>query len=139
VALSAFDDKTNPPGPDDLAPVLAGAWPAWAQLREALDDAIGPVTGQWAFTSKSTGWGYRVKRGDRVIVYMTPQRGQLLVGFVLGEKAVREAHASDLPAGVLATIEAAKQYAEGKGVRFELTDASAVPSMVALARIKLAS
>ena len=46
---------------------------------------------------------------------MTPCNGFFLASFALGEKAVKAAHESDLPAHVLDGIDSAKEYAESRG------------------------
>ena len=99
---------------------------------------LGPVSKEWGYTSKSTGWGVRLKRKDRIILYMAPCRGFFLASFALGEAAVRAAHASGLPAPVLELLDAAKKYAEGRGVRLEVRSAEDVRNVVELAVIKAA-
>lgn len=51
---------------------------------------------------------------------MTPCRGLFLVGFALGEKAVEAARGSTLPGSILAVIDEARKYAEGRAVRIEV-------------------
>lgn len=97
------------------------------------------MTEQWGFTSKSTGWGLRLKQGDRIIAYLTPRAGHFLASFVLGEKAVRAAHDGGLPAPVLALIDGSRRYAEGRGVRFEVRSDDDVRAAVDLAVIKAAN
>jgi hypothetical protein len=71
MALSAFSDKAHPPAQDELAAVLGKAHAAWQALR--CDPALAGLREEWGFTSKSTGWGLRIRDDRRVIVYMTPQ------------------------------------------------------------------
>jgi hypothetical protein len=70
---------------------------------------------------------------------MTPCEGYFLASFALGEKAVKVAHASDLPAPVLEVIDGAKKYAEGRGVRLEVRAPEDVRSVEKLAIIKMAN
>jgi hypothetical protein len=135
-SLSAFGDKSRPPSEAELRAALGAAHAAWAQLLERAAERIGPVAPVWGFTSAKSGWGLRVRRGERVILYMTPRRGSFLVSFALGEKAVAAARARRLPAAVLAAIDTAPRYAEGRGVRFEVRRAREVPALAALAGIK---
>jgi hypothetical protein len=60
-----------------------------------------------------------------------------LASFVLGEKAVKAAYESDLPASVLSVIGAARKYAEGRGVRIEVRSAMDVRAVETLAMIKM--
>lgn len=136
MAFSAFTDKNHPPSDEALRSTLAEAHAAWVRLVELVASRVTPLSPVWGFTSASTGWGLRLKRGERVIVYMTPGQGQFLVSFALGEKAVAAAHAAKLPAPFLRTIDAARRYAEGRGVRFEVRHAREVAPLAALAQIK---
>jgi hypothetical protein len=67
---------------------------------------------------------------------MTPQTGKFLASFALGEKAVAAAKLIKLSSDLLATIEAAPRYAEGRGVRIEVSSKRQVPDLAILARIK---
>jgi hypothetical protein len=136
VTLSAFADKKNQPTEKDLRSVLGKAYPAWVRLIELVSDRIDPISQVWGFTSASTGWGLRLKRNDRIILYMTPREDHFLVSFALGEKAVVAARAHKLRKAVLKAIESAPKYAEGRGVRLEVRHAREVPALATLAEIK---
>ncbi len=136
VALSAFADKAHQPTDDDLRFVLGKAHDAWARLIELVTARIDQILPVWGFTSEVTGWGLRLKRRGRVILYMTPRKGHFLVSFALGEKAVAAAHARKLPASLLNAIEAASRYAEGRGLRLEVRQIREVSALATLAEIK---
>ena len=136
MAYSAFSDKTHQPDEKDLRSVLGQAYPAWVRLIQLVSDRIAPISQVWGFTSASTGWSLRLKRNDRVIVYMTPREDIFLVSFALGEKAAAAAHVRKLSARVLKAIESAPKYAEGRGVRIEVRQVREVPALAALAEIK---
>lgn len=136
MTLSAFTDKTHQPTNKDLRTVLGKAYSAWVRLIELVSDRIDPISQVWGFTSASTGWGLRLKRNDRIILYMTPRDDHFLVSFALGEKAVAAARASKLPRTVLKAIESAPKYAEGRGVRLEVRQAREVSALATLAEIK---
>ena len=139
MALSAFDDKSNPPQDDDLAAVLGKTFALWNELKEVIVSKYAPVTIEWGFSGKAYGWGLRLKRDKRAILYMTPCRGYFLASFALGEKAVKAAHESKLPAAVLKVIDDAPKYAEGRGVRLEVRTAADVRNIEKLAVIKMAN
>jgi hypothetical protein len=104
-----------------------------------VGESVSPISEEWNYTSSSTGWGLRLRHKGRVLLYMTPGKGCFLASFALGEKAVAAAHASDLPAPILAAIDAAPRYAEGRGVRFEIRTSGQIAPILALVRIKNAS
>ena len=137
MALSAFDDKSSPPRHDELAATLGRAFVSWNELRRIIASKFTPLSEEWGFTSKSTGWGLRLKQPKRTVLYMTPCKGYFLASFALGEKAVKAAHESDLPASILEIIDSAKKYAEGRGVRLEVRSAKDVRNVEKLAVIKM--
>ena len=138
MALSAFDDKSRPPGEDELAATLGKARAAWDELIARVGARFSPLARDWGFTSKSTGWGLRLKHQERTILYMTPCRGRFLASFALGEKAVAAAHDAGLPAAILAAIDGARKYAEGRGVRLEVRSLADARNIEALAIVKMA-
>lgn len=139
MALSAFDDKSKQPTDADLALALERSFVLWNQLKARIAARFKPLTFEWGFSSKTTGWGLRLKHKDRIILYMTPGNGYFLASFVLGEKAVQAAHEAKLPSSILKDIESAKKYAEGRGVRFKVTRARDVRNIEKLAAIKMSN
>ena len=139
MALSAFDDRSRKPQEADLAATLNRSFASWNELKKLIGSRFEPVAFEWGFTSKTTGWGLRLKHEKRTILYMTPCKGHFLASFALGEKAVKAAHNSDLSNSVLKVIDSAKKYAEGRGVRLEVRDARDVRQVVMLAVIKMST
>lgn len=136
MTLSALTDKSHEPTDDDVRAVLGKAHEVWTHLIDSVAERIGPVDQTWGFTSKSTGWGLRLRLKDRVILYMTPQTEKFLVSFALGERAVADAKLRKLSPTLLKAIDAAPRYAEGRGVRIEVTSGRQVAALAALAGIK---
>jgi len=137
--LSAFDDKSRPPQDDDLATTLGSTFVFWNELKRLIASRFTPLSMEWGFSSKKTGWGLRLRREKRTVLYMTPCEGYFLASFALGEKAVKAAHENDLPASILGVIDSAKKYAEGRGVRLEVRNAEDVRNVEKLAVIKMAN
>lgn len=138
MALSAFDDPGAAPTAAEVSRRLGGAASLFARLLEHLQKSHGPLVEVWRFAGPKFGWSLRVKRKERVVLYLTPQEGRFLVGVVLGEKAVAAARASALPAPVLALLEAAPRYAEGRGIRLAVGPGDDLSVVEALAALKLA-
>jgi hypothetical protein len=139
MALSAFGDRAHEPAEQDLARTLGPADAAWQQLLACVGRAKPAPTLAWGCTSASTGWSLRLKHKERVLAYLTPKAGMFLFSLSLGEKAVRAAQEAALPAPVLAAIEAAPRYAEGRGCRFEVRDAGLAEALAQLVAIKRAN
>jgi hypothetical protein len=139
VALSAFEDSDRPPSPEERAAVLGPAAAYWDQLVTAVRDRAGGVVEGWRHGGARSGWSCRLMLGDRVLVYLTPQPGAMLVGVVLGEKAIERARAAGLASETtLAVVDAAPRYAEGRGVRVTVRTSDDLAVAKELARIKLA-
>jgi len=110
----------------------------WAHLKDDLQAEHGPLVEEWNFSGKAYGWSFRLKQRKRTIVYMTPCRAHFLASFALGEKACAAAHAGGLPASVLAAIDGAPKYAEGRGVRIPVRNRRDLEGVARLAAIKVA-
>ena len=118
---------------------LGPAASAWADLVTHVNRAYAPVIEQWNFAGARYGWSLRLKKPDRVILYLIPRANGFLVGIVLGAKAISAAQSADLPASVLEAIAQAPRYAEGTGLRLPVSDESQLPPIQALAALKMAS
>ena len=99
MASALVDGDSTPPTDAELASLLGAATGAWERLRRDLMVLCEPHSEEWRF-ARSAGWVLRVKRGSRIIVYLTPQQGQVLASFALGGRAVAAVLASDLPAKI---------------------------------------
>lgn len=139
MALSVFDDKSHQPTEADLARALKGSFVFWNDLKERVASRFAPLTCEWGFTSKTTGWGLRLKHKERTILYITPCSGYFLASFALGDKAVAAAHDSDLPTSIMKVIDSARKYAEGTGVRLKVKSSRDIRHIEKLAVIKMSS
>jgi hypothetical protein len=139
MALSAFDDKSKEPGTSDLQKMLGRTSSHWNDLKTHIAAEYAPLDDTWNFAGAKWGWSLRLEQKKRTVLYMTPCKGHFLVGFALGERAVRTAHDSDLPEAILAVIDGATKYAEGRGVRIEIRNKRDLEITKKLAAIKLAT
>ena len=138
MALSAFDDKATQPADRALAEMLGRTHALWVNLQADLQHAYGPLIEEWNFSGPAYGWSFRLKQKKRALVYMTPCRDHFLASFALGDKACRAAREAGLPAAVLALIEAAPKYAEGRGIRIPVRTKRDLASVLSLAAVKVA-
>lgn len=134
---NAFVGKPKPPTDKELSAVLGPAKALWEQLLTELTDELKLSAREWNSYSKKAGWSLRVKRGDRIILYLAPFLGAFRASFALGDKAVQAAKASGLPKPVVKIIEGAKKYAEGTAVRIEVNNAEDIEVVKKLAKAKL--
>ena len=137
MALSAFEDPSQPPSADELRFALGPSAALWNALLQHVQSACTPLSELWNHSGAKFGWSLRLKQEDRVILYLTPQRGAFLVGLVLGERAAQSAEAGSLPPLALAALTAAPKYAEGRGIRLSVTSQATLEAVQALIPFKL--
>jgi hypothetical protein len=139
MALSAFDDKDAAPDERSLAAMLGRTSSLWTRLTESLHSECGPLREEWRFAGPKYGWSCKLQQPKRALVYLTPCRGSFLASFALGERACAAARTAGLPAAILALIDAAPRYPEGRGVRIPVRRLSDLDAVRKLAAIKRAS
>jgi hypothetical protein len=139
MALSAFDDKKKKPRASDLEKMLGRTSTHWQNLIAHIAAEYPPLDETWNFAGAKWGWSLRLKQKKRTVLYMTPCKGHFLVGFALGEKAVKAARGGALPDSVLAVIDGAKKYAEGRAVRLEIRNKKDLENAKKLSSIKMAN
>jgi hypothetical protein len=137
MALSRFDDEAGPPVARELADALGHASPLWDELLRHVSEKYPPVTEVWNHGGDKFGWSLRLKRRERILLYMTPQLGQFLLGVVLGEPAAERAHDELLPDTVLELIDGAPRYGEGRGIRLPIRTEDDLETAMTLAALKL--
>lgn len=135
---NAFIGHTEPPTDAELTKALGIAKKLWVGLVSDLA-ADGNDVQEWGSSSKKLGWSLRVKRKDRVIVYLAPFQGFFRASFALGDKAVQAARQNNLPQPVIRIIDQSPRYAEGTGVRLDVKTTKDVTVVRKLAMIKVAN
>ncbi len=133
---NAFVGKSNKPSNDELAAALGPAKTLWDELAGDLVRENQIDVQEWNSYSPKAGWALRLKHRERTIVYMVPLRGSFQSTLVLGDKAVKAAQQSTLPARVRKLIAEARRYAEGTGVRINVDGPEDISAVKKLARIK---
>ena len=139
MALSAFDDKAKKPTASELKRMLGRTSAHWDDLTAHIAAEYAPLDETWNFAGANWGWSLRLRQKKRTVLYMTPCKKHFLVGFALGEKAVKAARDSGLPDSVLKVIDEAKKYPEGRAVRIEIRNKRDREIVKKLAAIKMAN
>jgi hypothetical protein len=132
-------DGLRPPEGEELAGLLGRSVALWEELRRDLTAEFGPLDEKWSYTSKTGRWSLQLKqhRSKRTIIYMIPHPKHFVSAFALGEKACRAAQSGGLPAPILAAIDSATKYPEGRGVWLEVRSRMNADGVRRLARIKM--
>lgn len=139
MALSAFADGSQEPRSSELQKVLGRSGARWNELVERIEAEYPPLAIDWGYAGAKWGWVLRLKQKKRTVLRMTPRERHFLVGFVLGEKAAEAARAVPLSDSVLAAIDEAPKYPEGRGVLLEVRTKKDLESVIRLARVKMAN
>lgn len=128
----------SPPADRELAAALGETDLLWRRFIRQMRVSHGPLVDEWSF-SKSFGWTLRLKQPKRVLVYLTPGQGHFLASFALGEKACAAIREAGVPDAIMAVVEAAPKYAEGRGVRIPVRTATDLEGVLAIAAIKVST
>lgn len=138
MALSVFDDKSHPPQPAEVAAELGKSATLWTELIGVISKEHSPISEKWHHPGAKWGWSLRLVRKERIVVYLIPQKRSFLAAIVLGQKAFEAAVKSDIPADVIAMLQAAKPYVEGRGIRLPIQRKEDVRTIAKLAAMKMA-
>jgi hypothetical protein len=135
---NAFVNHPTQPTDEELSAALGAARALWDRLLAELADEYQLVTREWHSYSPKAGWALRIRRKDRNIVYLSPERGEFTAAFALGDKAIEAARQSRLPQRALKIIDESKRYAEGTAVRIGVHAARDLTIVSKLVAAKLA-
>jgi hypothetical protein len=92
---------------------------------------------EWKHSGAKYGWSFRVKDKKRVIVYLMPRDKYFKVAMGFGQKAFEEVMKADISQDIKDMLAAAVVYAEGRGIRLEVRDASVIKDIRKLIDIKI--
>jgi hypothetical protein len=119
---------------------LGATQPLWDELVAHLEATYAPVTSEWKPGAYQPA---RLPSLDPEKTHdpLSPAAGRpfFLTAFVFGEKATSAVRTSDVPAAVITELNAARVYAEGRGIRLETRTPQDVATMKKLAAIKMAT
>ncbi len=133
---NAFIGKKTQPTPKEVTAQLGSAITSWNELIVWLKGQ-GIECKEWKSVSPKYGWSLRPSLKARTIVYLGPCANCFRASFVLGDKAVAAAKASDLPRPLLEHIANARRYAEGTGVQMIVREPADLRAVEKLVEIKL--
>jgi hypothetical protein len=126
----------KPPGDKEVASELGAAQETWDKIITNLTPFYGKIDVEWKASKTSFGWTCLLKHKKRTLVYLTPEKEQIQVGIVLGDRAVALALASRLPRKIKTLITKAPKYGEGTGIRLRVKSGAEVPAVIDLVVMK---
>jgi len=135
---SIFTDKLKTPDARALSRVLGVKAALWKEIETDLRAALGDLAVEWKHYGAKSGWILKLLLKKRNLFFLTPGDGHFRVAFVFGEKAVEAIAEGGFAASLVGELQAARKYAEGRGLRIEVESDADVRTVVALAKIKAA-
>jgi hypothetical protein len=136
---SIFTDKSIKPTEEGLETALGNTFNIWQNFTDFTKKQYPEVIEEWNFSGEKFGWSYRLKDKKRVLIYLLPRDKFFKVAFVFGQKATDKILQSEISESIKNEINAAKKYAEGRGIRIEIKDKSIVQDIEKLIDIKVSN
>jgi hypothetical protein len=136
---SIFTDKNIKPLAQDLKKALGKTFLIWKSFEDFVNKKNPDVAADWHYSGDKFGWSYRIKDSKRVVLYLLPRDKFFKAAFVFGQKAADEILVSDISEEIKTELRNAKVYAEGRGIRIDIKDASTSRDIRELIKIKIAN
>lgn len=136
---SAFMDKSKKPTLSDLQQSIGDGYTLWKEIRNYAFAKYPDAVEEWNFPGKKYGWSFRIKDKKRAIVYLLPRKKSFMVALVFGKKAYNQIMESTISDEIKSELQAAKPYAEGRGIRIPIENADIIPHIKKLIDIKIAN
>jgi len=131
-------DSSKKPCDNDLQASYNNLFSLWQELRNYVFEKYPSAFEEWHYPGVKYGWGYRIKDKKRAILYLLPRENYFKVAMVFGQKAFDAILGSNVRDDIKNELISTKVYAEGRGIRIEITDSSQIDDIKTLIDIKLA-
>ncbi len=135
--ISIFTKKEEIPTEKDLIEKLGSDYELWKEIVKITYNKYPNGFAEWNFPGKKYGWSYRIKDKRRAILYFLPRDGFFKIGLVFGDKAVHDIMQTDISEKIKTDLQAAKKYAEGRGVHIVINNKQGFSDIEKLIEIKL--
>ena len=133
-----FIDKTNKPEQKDLITALGKTYNLWQDIINLVYLKYPNAVSEWNFPGQKYGWSFKIKDKKRAIIYLLPRDKRFMVAFNFGQKAFEKIMGSNISEEIKQSLESAKVYAEGRGIRIEVKNQKPLKDISQLIDIKLA-
>jgi hypothetical protein len=133
---SIFTDKSKQPTQKELEIALSNTFGIWQAIIDFTKKQYPGISEEWNFSGEKFGWSFRLKDKKRIIIYLLPRDRFFKAAFVFGEKATDKILSDSISENIKNELNTAKKYAEGRGIRIEITDSSLMKDIEKLIEIK---
>lgn len=137
--IKVFMDKAVKPTDKDLNDNLGSTYNFWVQVRDYVKEKYPAALEEWNYPGVKYGWSFRMKDKKRAIIYLLPYLKFFKVAFVFGPKAFDQILESDVSSEIKVELQNARKYAEGRGIRIDITDDKKINDIKKLVEIKIAN
>lgn len=127
------------PSEEALRRALGATFTLWESLAEFTKKSYPKYIESWHFSGDKYGWNFRISDKKRVLLYLLPRDSFFKAAFVFGQKATDEILKSEINETIKNEIQATKAYAEGRGIRIDVKDASICDDIKKLIAIKISN
>jgi hypothetical protein len=134
---NAFIGRKDQPSAEEITHTLGAAAEAWALLLHKHNADFSIQEQCWKSIGIKYGWSLRMILKKRNILYISPRHNSFQVLFILGDRAVQAALESNLPSEIKSELRQAKRYAEGTGIRVNISAPGDLLPVYELTAIKL--
>jgi len=134
---SIFIDKLTIPNNNDLIKSLGKTYILWQEIMIYVHLMYPNSIDEWKYSGEKYGWSFKIKDKKRAIIYFLPRDNYFKVAFVFGQKATDIIIESDISLEIKNELEQAKKYAEGRGIRIDITNNLKIGDIKKLINIKL--
>ena len=135
---SIFIDNTYKPEQKDLIAALGKTYNLWQDIINLVYLKYPNAVSDWNFPGQKYGWSFKIKDKKRAIIYLLPRDKRFLVAFNFGQKAFEKIMDSNISEEIKHSLESAKVYVEGRGIRIEVKNRKSLKDISQLIDIKLA-
>lgn len=134
---SIFTDKSEIPTETKLKEALGDTHVYWQTFMGYTKNLYPDAVEEWNFSGEKFGWSFRIKDKKRILIYLLPRDKFFKVAFVFGPKATDEIIAAPIGETIKKELQAAKVYAEGRGIRIEIKEKNQLEDIFKLIEIKI--
>lgn len=136
---SIFTDKKLVPTETDLVDSLGESHDRWKTIKEYVYLKYPAAVEEWNYPGEKYGWSFRIKDKKRAIIYLLPREKSFMVAFVFGQKATDTIMNSHVSPAIKSELDAARAYAEGRGIRIDIVNDEILDDVKELIDIKIAN
>jgi len=134
---SIFTDKKTVPSDKDLADSLGKLNDLWISIKQYVHLKYPAAIDEWNYPGDKYGWSFRMKDKKRAIIYLLPREQFFKVAFVFGQKATDAIMTSQISDAIKSELNAARVYAEGRGIRIDVKNDGILKDIKELIDIKI--